>query len=456
MPGVDQLDPNNKDQQKAADKEFSDRRMFIDKNRQYYNGDMPKPLEDEKDNILLNLCREVVDQTVSFLLPEMPDFEVDNDENTSETEGWLKDFWEANGGATVLSNVATNGGLCGQAYAKVKPAAMDEEEREHAYPRIVNLDPANSITWWKDDNFKLLRGYELRWNDRELGSDKTHSRNLNGGEQKAGHRQIVKYVGGVWEISEYIGTNDGWIAEGEPMVWGYPLPPIVSGQHLPKPNSYYGADEIPHRFLNDAVNKVASDMKSILRYHAFPTTVGTGFNASDLVETSVDGFYSINNPDAKVYNVEMASDLASSMNLLNELSGLFFRQSRVVQIRGGLDVFRGVTNLGIRAAYMPMIAKNETLRRTYSTFIERVSRVALMLDGRPHDIPLRLKWGSALPMDEKEEITNLQMEMAMGIMSKRMAAKRRGRDYDMVRKDVMQEQMDTGVMVEGVPVGVSG
>jgi hypothetical protein len=113
-----------------------------------------------------------------------------------------------------------------------------------------------------------------------------------------------------------------------------------------------------------------------------------------------------------------------------------------------------MTNLGIRTAFMPQVTKNETLRRSYSTFMERVSRVALMLDGRKHDVPLRVKWKSALPVDDKEEIMNLQMEMGMGIMSKKMAATRRGYNYDMVRKELMLEEMEAGVG-KGMPVGVS-
>lgn len=452
MPGVDSLEPNNIKQQESADKEFKDRRFFIDKNRRYYEGDMHKPLKDDADNVIMDMCAEVVDQTVSFLLPEMPEFEMDNNADTSDDEQWLKNFWEANGGATLLSNIATNGALAGQVYAKVKPAEM-VEENDHPYPRIVNLDPSNAITWWDADNFKRIRGYELRWNDRKPASENGRS-SQDIGKKREGSRQVIKYENGRWTIYEFDGSSDGWMAVGQEE-WNYPLPPVASSQHLPSPNSYYGKDELPHRAINDTINAVVSDMKAIVHYQADPTTLLFGVQKEGVEPTQIGGLFTINDKEAHAQMLEMKSELQASMNLLLNLEQFFFRRARVVQLGGNLEIFRGVTNLGIRAAYMPMIAKTETLRRSYSTFIERVSKVALMLDGRNHEQPLRIKWGSALPVDDKEELMNLQMEMALGIMSKRMAAKRRGNNYDMIRQEVIREEMEEGVMRGGVPVGVS-
>ena len=456
MPGIGNLEPNSKDQQKIADDEFKSRRTHIDKNRSYYEGDMHKPMKDDEDNVIINMCAEIVDQTVSFLLPKMPEFEVDNDADTSEDEQWLTNFWEANGGARLMTNIVTNGALAGQSYAKVKPAE-ESEEADHPYPRIVNLDPSNAVTWWQDDNYQKIKGFELRWNDRQIASDKTFSRTEN--EARTGHRQVVKYDGKLkrWDIYEYAGSSDGWTElTGEMATWAHPLPPIVSVQHLPKTNDYYGRDELPHRVINDAINAVASDMKAITKFFGDPQVFAFGVDKNQLQESLIGGIFAITNTDARVEMMEAKGDLAMSLNLMHALEHYFFRRGRVVQLPPGLDSFRGMTNLGIRTAFMPQLTKNETLRRSYSTFIERVSRVALMVDGRDFNIPLRIRWGSALPVDDKEEIANLQMEMAMGIMSKEMAATRRGYNYDMVRQQITREEMEAGLMRGGAPFGVSG
>lgn len=441
MPGTTEFNPNDPEQMKAAAHEIKDRRTMINGNRQYYRGDMPKPLEDDRDNVIINLCRDVVDQTVAFLFPEMPEVMLDDDLDRSDEERLIADTFDANGAAVELANIAVNGALAGQVYVRVRPP--EPAVTGHPYAQLFNLDPANVVTWWDSDNHKRLWGYELRWGG---SSDPTKNQQEN--------RQIIRRVGAGWEVVDYVGKDERWREVGREL-WAYPLPPVVSVAHLPRPNKYYGQNEIPHKWLNDAVNAVASDMKSILRWHASPTMFGRGFNAQGLEETSVDGLYTVENTDADLKTVEMMSDLAPSMNFLMKLEQTFFRQARVVVLPSDLAAFRNVTNLGIRAAFMPQIAKNETLRRSYGTLIERLARVVLMLAGRDFNIQPTIQWGSALPMDETEEVDLIQRELAMGILSKRMAAQRRGRDYDAVTADIMREQLLDGVMVEGQPVGVS-
>jgi len=146
--------------EKAGD-EIKDRRSMIEGNRRYYRGDMPEPLKDERDNVIINLCSDVVDQTVAFLLPQMPSLHLDSSRDTSPDEEWLMQLWEANGGATLLQEAATNGAIGGEVYLKVLPP--DPADTGHEYPQIIVLNPANIVTWWRKDNYKLIFGYEMRW-----------------------------------------------------------------------------------------------------------------------------------------------------------------------------------------------------------------------------------------------------------------------------------------------------
>jgi len=449
MPGATSRDYIlSKEGIESAGKQIKDRRSMIQSNRQYYRGDMPKPLKDEKDNIIINLCSDVVDQTVAFLLPEMPTLALDESRDTSDDEQWLRQMWSANGGATLLQEAATNGALAGQVYMRVLLPDMDDTE--HEYPQLIVINPANIVTWWRQDNYKRLFGYEMRW-DAESSDNGVSMR------QQKEHRQVTLKDGDRWLIRDFIGSDDRWQQTDE-MVWNYPLPPIIDSVHLPQTNSYYGKSELTHKFLNDAVNAVASDMKSILRWHAFPTMFGKGFTADSLQPTAVDGLFTVENTDADLKTVEMMSDLTSSMNMLMKLEGLFYRQARVVTLPNDLSMFRGVTNLGIRSAFMPMLAKNETLRRSYGTLIDRVSRVAMMLAGKgvAEDNRVMVEWGSALPSDEVAEVDLIAREMGMGIMSKREASRLRGRDYDVITRDLMEESMMDGIRDRGAPVGVSG
>lgn len=444
MPAAIEYDPEARALREAADKEFSDRQKLIKANRAYYDGNHAPQMKDARDNVILNLSRQVVDETVAFLVPEMPSLELDADMSSKNAdEEYLADVWKASGGATLLSSLAINGGLGGQTYARI--AEFEGEERQ-----ILTLNPANIISWWNADDMRDVLWYELRWQEQDLDKNKASV-----SRRTIDYRQDVVKSGRGWEILDFRKDNHKWTLIDTTM-WPYETGPIVDWQHLPAPTEYYGEHELPHRALNDAINKVASDIQSILRYHAFPTTVVTGAEAGDIKETSIDGLMSISSEQAKVYNVEMQSDLVASMTMLQTLKDQFFSQARVVVIRGSLDMFRGMTNLGIRAAFMPMIAKNETLRRQYGDGIQRICQTLLAMAGRDATQKPDVQWGEALPVDQSEELALLERQMAQGLMSKQTAALRLGLDWDTEQAQINTEAMEDNFMRDGFPVGVSG
>lgn len=438
MPGIDDVQHwNDAGARERADDEFKDRALFIGKARGYYDGQFPKQLQDDKDNVVLNLCRQVIDETAAFISPDMPAIELDKMAGvTDANEDIIYKVWMDSGGARLVNQMAVSGGIAGHVFARVVI-------RHDLSVRIVVLNPSTIIRWWWASDHTVTLGYELRWR-----------------EGKTEYRTDVVRVDGGWLIREYhrqINPNDEggtWLPVGDEALWDYPIAPIVDWQHLPSMGGGYGANEIPHADMNLHINKIASDIKSILRYHAFPTTVGTGFKAEEVVETRIDGFVTIANAEAKIYNVEMDSDLRSSMEMLNTMRDAFFNQARVVVVKGGLDTFRGMTNLGIRAAFMPMIAKTAQIRRAYADGLVALSRLLLMLAGQSvddvMDVPIEVIWGEALPLDTREELALIQQQMMMGVMSKRTAAGRLGLDYDKELSNMRAEAVHEDGLINGI------
>jgi hypothetical protein len=444
MPAATGYTPNNNEIRDAIRQELAARRHEIDINKKYYDGNHAQPLKDAKDNVIVNVSRQVVDETVAFLVPKMPTIELDADTNTkTDDEQYLADRWEQAGGAVLVSNMATNGSLGGQVYVRVVPGEGNRHE-------IINLNPANIVTVWNADDYRDVLWHELHWTAQIPREDGQH-----GLDEAIMRQDVVRASAQSWAILTYKKDGSSWV-QVEEVGWNYPLAPIISWQHLPRPNGFYGQHELSHRKLNDAINKVASDVKSILRYHAMPNTFGSGFEAAELQPTSVDGLWTVKDPNAKLYNVEMQSDLASSMAMLDKLEEMFFRQARVVVVKGGLDAYRGMTNLGIRAAFLPMITKTEQLHRHYSLGIEGIGRVLLMLDGRDFGVPMQTVWGSALPVDENEKLTLIERMMDRGLMSGATAAGRLGLDWEQEQRQILDEALETGYLFEGAPVGVSG
>jgi len=439
MPAIDDVNKwDSAEMRKLADAEIGSRLAEIGKRRGYYEGMFPPPLVDTHDNVVINLCRQVIDETAAFLSPNMPSLELDSDGGvTNSDEAMLSNVWMDSGGARLVNQMAVGGGIAGHVFVRV---VVQPDGRV----RVINLNAQHVIRWWLASDHLITMGYEIRWRNGTTEYRTDVIRVEGQWVVRDMYRDHPKGVGGI------VVTNPAWIGEVE-SVWAYPIAPIVDWQHLPNIGGAYGMDEIPHANMNLHINKIASDIKSILRYHAYPTTVGTGFSAKDVQETRINGFLTVPNADAKVYNVEMQSDLASSMMMLDTMRDSFFNLARVVVVKGGLDTFRGMTNLGIRAAFMPMIAKTAQLRRNYEEGMVALSRLILMIKGvDAEDMPITVVWGEALPMDQAEELRLIEKQMVLGLMSQETAAGRMGLNYDKEMANKRREAIIENEMINGI------
>jgi hypothetical protein len=429
MPPAISYTPDDKDIRQAAEAELRQRRESIGKSWAYYRGEHQKHLKADKkstdDNVTVNLCKQLVDRVVSFLVPRFPDLELDELKDT-EQEKWLRTAWKVNGGPLTLAKVAMNGCMAGHCFVRVMPSKPGSK-----FPRIIDLNPANVLAFWRGDDKSQVLWYQIQW---ELG--------------KKLYRQDIVDRSGAWEIIEYVGAADamnssiGWQTKGATEVWPYPLGPITDWQHGLEANAYYGPGELGHLSLNDKVNKVISDNSRILRFHASPRTIGTGMSAEEVTPTAIDNFWTIDNADAKVFNLEMKGDLAASMNMADSLTKAFYAEGRVVVLTGSIAEFQRVTNLGIRALYIDQLAKNEELGWQYGEGIQGVSQRVRMVNGEPdYDAPVTTKWADPLPKDPLEVAGKLQIERDMGIVSQHTASEQMDHNWQL-EQEYMAEETD--------------
>lgn len=410
MPAASQYTPDNREIRASAERELRERRQNHARKWRYYQGDHPKHLKtdgDTDDNVTLNLCRQVIDRTVAFLVPDFPTLELVTDAET-EAEAWLRKAWSANQDAVFLATAALNGALDGHIFTRILPA--------DPHPRLINLNSANIVVFWDADDYEHVLWYELHW---QVG------RNV--------YRQDVVNDDGRWLIRDYQRKGSRWELQDE-VIWAYPLSPIVDWQHQKNPVGYYGQDELPHTHLNDLINKVASDTARILRFHAYPRTVGTGFEASNVQASGIDDFWVIPQEHAQVFNLEMKSDLSASLRFLQLLTESFLAESRVTLLTGDPEHFKGVTNLGVRVAYLDQIAKTELLRRQYGYAIEALSQRLLMLGNYDFAQVVHIHWGEALPIDQREAVELVAQQMNLGLLSPQSAATHLGINWQTEQK----------------------
>lgn len=412
----------------------------------YYEGRQPKPLSVDEDgiddNIIVNLTKQAVDRTLSFLFPSPFRLVTDPARENSPEEQYLNDTLNTNGGPVFWDGVAYNGALAGHNFVRILPPDPDNE-RNPDFPRLVNYVPGSVIAYWKADDKERVLWYEVRWT--ALGDN---------------YLQDIRRSddGNSWVIETFLQRKGTGRFEpmGGPEVWPYRLSPIVDWPHIPMTNRFYGKGEVTgdQTQLNDSINRTISDMSRILRFHAFPKTVGIGINSEDIQETAIDGFWTTENPEANIFNLEMRSDLASSMNMLQYLSDAHLAQARVVIMRGTVKDFQRVTNTGIRAVFLDMIAKNQLLRASYGEAIQRIAQRILLLGGYS---PIRpdVMWPDPLPTDDTEAINTLAIERNLNIVSHETASKKRGYDWE-EEKSQQEDEMDLEFLKPVVMPAASG
>jgi hypothetical protein len=415
------LNTSNEERRLLAEK-------FI-KAENYYEGDQPKPLAVDEDgvddNVIINITKQAVDRTLSFLFPSPFRLVTDAATDNTPEEQYLNDTIGANGNMIFWDGVAYNGALSGHNFVRVLPPDA-ENERNSEFPRLINYKPGSVIVYWKADDKERVLWYEVRWD--ALGDN---------------YVQDVRRadVGKAWVIDTYMqakGTNRFELQSSE--AWPYPLSPIVDWPHIPLSNKYYGKGEVTldQISLNNSINRVASDISRILRFHAFPKTVGIGISAEDIQPTAVDGLWTTENPEAEIFNLEMKSDLASSMGMLQYLSEAHLSQARVVIMKGTVKDFQRVTNTGIRAVFLDMIAKNQLLRSSYGEAIQRIAQRILSLGGYAANRPDVL-WPDPLPTDDTEAVNTVAIERNLNIVSHETASKKRGYDWEEEKAQMTEE-----------------
>lgn len=436
--------------------EMEARSNWFDQIQRYYNGDMPAQLdvkEDEvDDNTVINMVKQATDRTVQFLFPSMPKLELDPDvAQETDDEKWLREMWEANGGIQYLQELAYLGCFAGQVYVRVMPADASQGQ---IYPQLVGLDPKSTQTWWDSSDMRKVIFHEVRWT-------------------VVGEIYNIEYMldfvnnGRTWTIIEYAGV--GSLAPGQVTTvggvwrevrreqWLLPVPPVITWKHLPKTRSFYGSGEYDASMLrlNEAINNVASENNRIIRYHASPKTVGTGMVAGDVQTTSIDGFWAIEDPNAKVYNLEMRSDLVASMSHMQTLVKAFLAECRVVILEGTVKDFQRVTNAGVRTVFIDMLSKLVVLRWNYGKAIEAISRTAAAVGKLGLNVIPTIIYADPLPSDQTEVINVQLLEQQMKIVSRETLATERGRNWANEKAKMTLENADP-LFAPPAPAGTGG
>jgi hypothetical protein len=391
-----------------------------------YRGDFQKPLKvsanQPDDNVITNRCGPIVDKGVSFLFGQT--LKIEASDETAQPDATIQDFLNGLWGddddrMTLLSQLAINGGVCGQVYAKIIPA-----QGQMKYPRIVVLDPLIMRMVSAPDDCTLTLAYMIEYP----------------GPADLQKRQIIARVdpdslAGIageydlddtWTITNYQrrGQTGIWYQIGEQEIWPYPFAPIFTCQNLPNPNEAWGAPDLAGDIinLNKVLNFLQSNISRILKFHAHPKTWGKGFRAEQM-SVAVDDLFIIESQDGTLQSLEMKSDLSSSLKFVADMRSDMDEQSRIPGVALGrlVDLPRGtISGIALQLLFQPIIEKTTQKRRLYGRFIRDISRAALVIAGKIsleeyEAYPIGIHWQEMLPPDDLQAAQTALLLQQMGV-----------------------------------------
>lgn len=435
-----------------CNKELVDRQTAINKAWKYYDGEQPQFLIGG-ENLLINLSERAVDKTVEFIgIPEQAQLPKDDGTASSAAQDELDRLWDTY--RTLTPEIVQSGLIAGHNFLKLY---FDPDEKA----AMTLLDPKYMAVCWHTTNVRQPLFYRMVW---EQGGEKyiqdiVPDWLLNPTEETA--LLVVPPPAQSWMIMDYVKKGAGKMRLLREQAWDFPFAPIVDWPNKRRAHAYYGMSLLRSGVmgLNDGVNEVGSNTRKIIKHHAHPKTFV--FGASLENESAVEGYWDDLPSEARVENMELRGDLASSMNFLNLLKSEFFASTRVLDLATVQDKLGQITNFGVRMLFSDMIEAREETTALYGAGIAEALRRMAVMDGATLDKPPQMIWADPIPVNRLEQLKAAETEAKLGTTSKKTLADDIGRNYETETQQMALETRTDGaalleVMRRGGERGIFG
>lgn len=369
-----------------------------------YYGYAPEPLkkrrgESVNDNVRLNYPRLIVDAGVAHLFGDA--LLVRAPEDAPDTiQPAVDELIRRNGGDLLWQRLGLSGAVGGTMFARLSP-------QSDGAVRIICLDPQTVDVEWEPDDFETVTQYTVSWT----------TVTEHGGVAR---RQVIARDGDGWIIIDQEAIEGGWMTLEE-TPWPKPYSPIVQAQNLPSPHEVYGISDLEPDVLRlcTSIERVASNVNRIVRLYAHPRTWGRMIGDTLNMDANPGSVLQFENPQAELRNLEMQSDLASSIDLYRRLVAALHETTRIPEVATGkLDNAGQMSGLALRILYAPLIQKTETKRRTYGHAITEIIRRSLDLQGLGDDTLVTLGWPPLVPTDPEAERRTAIIDQQLGVSNR--------------------------------------
>jgi hypothetical protein len=376
------------------------------------------------DNVRLNLAKLIIDKGAAFLFGQEPEFQLD-EAKTTPAEKYLAKVWERNRKMTLLSELAVSGGLYGHLFVKILNDGIAP-----GIPRLENVLPEYVTVVRDADDYRRVRAYIIAWTSADERGKPVDKR-----------QEIVQVGENTWEIRNRVHVRGAWQPDpnAPDFTWPWPWPPMVDAPNLLLPGSFYGQSDLDDLAEQDAINYVASKVQRILRYHAHPKTIGKGFKNGD-IQIDEDDMLILPSAESDLFNLEMQSDLGSSLAFLDKLITSYLATARIPRLDPAVVNVGALSGFALKVLYGDLLEKTEQKRRTYGDLLIELNRRLLEMGGHGAENYTTIHWQDPLPADEQAEMTRDGFELDNQLASRETVQLRRNLDPETERNRMQGER----------------
>jgi hypothetical protein len=395
-----------------------------------YNGVFPNALKvgpgAPNDNVNLSLARVIVDKSTSFLFGRGLTINLDKEETRSPVEKWFDDCFDYNQMEALFQRLSTNGGIYGHVFVKIRI--------ESPFPRMIILDPSKVSVVTAPDDYTQVNEYRVTWENHQESNS----------QRKVVYRQRMIRVPAIpseiidgfptqpveasWQIIDQraearpdgIVDDRDWVTIRQE-TWPFPFAPVVDCQNLPMPNDFWGQSDIEPDVIGliESANRAMSNINKIIRNHAHPRTVTIGLEGAqqEQFRMSADGVLHLpgDKTQVDIKNLEMQSDLASSLAYYEKVRDAIYELSRTPEVASGkVQDLSYLSAMAMQILYGPMMEKTRVKRLTYGYMLQELCRRLGAIAGKGNMLMVDIVWPDTFPRDAQVESLTAMNKLQVG------------------------------------------
>lgn len=337
-------------------------RFYLGQQWGYLRGSIDEETGEENfddPTVTLNYCKAIVDKSTSFLFGKGYSFQYDSTVH-AELSPLIKEVFRYNDMDVKSIMMGQQGAITGDVFLQV--AWDDEPDDLHPNGKVaITLLPYNTVypTYDPQNRDKMLSciiKYLVLSDDGT--SDYVYTQEITK------ERIVTKQGDAVIEdIENVLGQIN-----------------VVHIKNMPLAGFCYGqSDLISIIPLQRELNAKVTDVSDIINYHAAPVTIIQGARSKNL-ERGAKKVWGGLPKDAKVYNLELSSDLNASNNFISMIKKSIHELSNTPEMSlGASGAISNTTGVALQITYSPLLEKTWIKRMTYGAGLVKVSNMILKL-----------------------------------------------------------------------------